>query len=161
MFVPAESFCANVCNGLFSHFKREEDETMESGKLDEELGRMSDIVDHLTSRSMVLFNEPFGATNEREGSEIARQILLSLSDRGVKVVCVTHLYELAKGLRERSTGTILFLRAERQGDGARTFKLVEGEPLRTSFGEDLYESIFGVEGDRCGTADPTARAGAP
>jgi hypothetical protein len=161
MFVAADSFCSSVYDGLFTHYKREEDTGMNSGKLDEELGRMSDIVDHITSHSLVLFNESFSATNEREGSEIARQILLSLSDRGVKVVCVTHLYELAKGLSERSIGTILFLRAERQGDGARTFKLVEGEPLQTSFGEDLYESIFGVGSDRYGTTGPTARAGAP
>src|SRR6266508_4426990 len=33
MFVPAESFCANICAGLFTHYKREEDATMESGKL--------------------------------------------------------------------------------------------------------------------------------
>ena len=45
MFVPAESFCANVCDGIFTHYKREEDVTMKSGKLDEELSRMSDIVD--------------------------------------------------------------------------------------------------------------------
>jgi DNA mismatch repair ATPase MutS len=37
MFVPAESFSANLCSSLFTHFKREEDKTMESGKLDEEL----------------------------------------------------------------------------------------------------------------------------
>jgi hypothetical protein len=37
------------------------------GKFDEELARMSDIVDRLTPNSMLLFNEPFAATNEREG----------------------------------------------------------------------------------------------
>ncbi len=36
-----------------------------------------------------------------------------------------------------------FLRAERQPDGTRTFKLIEGEPLETSYGEDLYANIFG------------------
>ena len=47
LFVPAESFSANMCRGLYTHYKREEDTTMKSGKLDEELRRMSDIVDHL------------------------------------------------------------------------------------------------------------------
>ncbi|MBI4318370.1 MAG: DNA mismatch repair protein MutS, partial [Chloroflexi bacterium] len=28
MFAPAESFCANICDGLFTHYKREEDPTM-------------------------------------------------------------------------------------------------------------------------------------
>lgn len=66
MFVPAASFSANLCHHLFTHFKREEDATMASGKLDEELSRMSDIVDHLAPNAMVLLNESFAATNERE-----------------------------------------------------------------------------------------------
>ena len=36
----------------------------------------------------------------------------------------------------------VFLLAERRADGERTFKLREGEPLQTSFGEDLYNRIF-------------------
>jgi hypothetical protein len=34
------------------------------------------------------------------------------------------------------------LRAERLADGTRTFKLLEHEPLETSYGEDLYREIF-------------------
>ena len=48
LFVAAEAFCSTVCDGLFTHYKREEDAAMQSGKFDEELGRMSDIVDHLS-----------------------------------------------------------------------------------------------------------------
>ncbi|GAK54184.1 DNA mismatch repair protein MutS domain protein [Candidatus Moduliflexus flocculans] len=57
MFAPAESFCANICEGLFTHYKRQEDATMTSGKLDEELHRMNGIVDMVTSHSLILFNE--------------------------------------------------------------------------------------------------------
>lgn len=64
---------------------------MESGKLDEELSRMSGIVDHISSDSMVLFNESFAATNEREGSEIARQIVSALLEKRIKIFFVTHL----------------------------------------------------------------------
>jgi DNA mismatch repair ATPase MutS len=142
MFVAAESFCSSVCDGIFTHYKHEEDTGMKSGKLDEELGRMSEIIDHITTHPMVLFNESFSATNEREGSEIARQILSALLDARARIICVTHLYELARGFHDRNMDNALFLRAERQEGGARTFKLLEGEPLRTSFGEDLYESIF-------------------
>ncbi len=141
MFVPAESFSASVCDGLFSHYKREEDSTMKSGKLDEELSRMSDIVDNLTANPLFLFNESFAATNEREGSEIARQIINALLEKGIKVFFVTHLYEFAHSFFDRRMGSALFLRAERQADGGRTFKLAEGEPLQTSYGEDLYRAI--------------------
>jgi hypothetical protein len=37
---------------------------------------------------------------------------------------------------------VIFLRADRQPDGSRTFKLVEEVPLQTGFGEDLYCRIF-------------------
>ncbi len=145
MFVPAESFCANVCEGLFTHYKRKEDATMKSGKLDEELSRMSDIVDNMTSNSMVLFNESFAATNEREGSEIAWQIMNALLEKHIKVFFVTHLYEFAHGFYDKKMENAIFLRAERQTDGRRTFKLIEGEPLQTSYGEDLYHRIFGTD----------------
>ncbi|GAB4255173.1 MAG: DNA mismatch repair protein MutS [Thermoleophilia bacterium] len=144
MFVPAASFTASVCRGLFTHFKREEDKTMERGKLDEELGRMSDLVDHLGPHAMVLLNESFAATNEREGSEIARQITRALRDNGVKVFFVTHLFEFAHGaFLDPARAGAVFLRAEREPDGTRTFKLVEGQPLETSYGQDLYRSVFG------------------
>jgi hypothetical protein len=142
MFVPARDFSSSLCDGLFTHYKREEDQALESGKFDEELGRMSEIVDHIQPHSMVLFNESFAATNEREGSEIARQIISALLERRIRVFCVTHMYELAHGFFEVNKGSTLFLRAQRQDSGGRTFKLTEGEPLRTSFGEDLYDKVF-------------------
>jgi len=142
MFVPAVSFRANVCKGLFTHYKREEDVNMNSGKLDEELSRMSDVVDHIAPDAMVLFNESFAATNEREGSEIARQIVSVLLEKRIKIFFVTHLYEFSHGFYDRKMANAIFLRAERQADGTRTFKISEGEPLQTSYGEDLYNRIF-------------------
>ncbi len=144
MFVGAEGFRASVCHGLFTHFIREEDALMKSGKLDEELARMSEIVEHLGPHALMLFNESFSATNEREGSEIARQIMTALLEKGIRIACVTHLYELAHGLYERNGGNGLFLRADR----ARNYKLREGKPLPTSFGEDLYREIFALADDR-------------
>jgi DNA mismatch repair ATPase MutS len=142
MFVPAEALTSEVRDSIVTHFKREEDTTMESGKLDEELNRMNIIVDKITSKSMVLFNETFAATNEREGSEIARLITKALVDSGLKVVFVTHLYEFAHNLYEKQMQNFFFLRAERLEDGTRTFRVLEGEPLQTSYGKDLYDKIF-------------------
>jgi DNA mismatch repair ATPase MutS len=65
MFVVADSFSGNVCRQLFTHYKREEDTTMASGKLDEELNRMNAIVAALTPDSMVLFNESLTARDPR------------------------------------------------------------------------------------------------
>ncbi len=142
MFVPAESYCADICSGIFTHYRREEDASMERGKLDEELLRMNNIVDALRPNAMVLFNESFAATNEREGSGIAKQVVSGLLDKRIKVFFVTHLYEFACGFRHRDGRDAMFLRAERKEDGQRTFRMVEGPPLQTSFGMDLYDQIF-------------------
>jgi hypothetical protein len=142
MFVAAESFTASVSAGIFTHFKREEDAAMEKGKLDEELARMSTITSQIRPGCLLLCNESFASTNEREGSEIARQVIRALTEAGIRIVFVTHMYDLAGPYyAEHEPGT-LFLRAERQPDGHRTFRLLPGEPLPTSYGEDLYREVF-------------------
>ncbi|HSI14216.1 MAG TPA: DNA mismatch repair protein MutS [Chthoniobacter sp.] len=142
MFVTADAFSAALCRNVFTHFTREEDVTMKSGKFDEELRRMTAIIDGLTPDSMILFNESFASTNEREGSEIASQIVCALLETKVKIFFVTHLYELANAFYGEGLDNAVFLRAERQTDGRRTFKLLPGQPLETSFGSDLYKEIF-------------------
>jgi DNA mismatch repair ATPase MutS len=142
MFVGAEVFEGELCSSLLTHYKREEDATMQSGKFDEELARMNDIVGHIAPEATLLFNESFAATNEREGSEIARQIVSGLLEKRIKIFYVTHLYEFARKCFDDTTQSALFLRAERKTDGSRTFKLVEERPLDTSYGEDLYRQIF-------------------
>ncbi|MGC4018852.1 MAG: hypothetical protein QM793_06285 [Muricomes sp.] len=140
MFVGADSFSAPVCRGVFSHFKKEEDTTMKSGKLDEELTRMNELAGHLEEHALMLFNESFAATNEREGSEICLQITQALIENGVEVFSVTHLYTYAVSFL--GDGEVQYLRAQRLENGERTFKIVPGEPLHTAFGEDLYQKIF-------------------
>jgi hypothetical protein len=154
MFVGADLLRVSVCDGVFTHYKREEDETMESGKLDEELARMSEIAGNVAPNCLLLCNESFAATNEREGSEIARQVVTALLEAGVKVLFVTHMFDLANSFHRRNLDGALFLRAERGSNGARPFKISEGEPLPTSYGEDSYRKIFGKAVDT-GVATPT------
>lgn len=158
MFVSAQSFRASVCDGVFTHYKREEDARMESGKLDEELSRMSGIAGQISPNCILLCNESFASTNEREGSEIARQITRALVETGVRVFFVTHLFDLAQRLYRGKTDATLFLRAERHSDGQRTFRLLEGEPLPTSYGQDLHRHIFGREGAGAPAHSPGAKA---
>jgi len=143
MFIAGESFSSSVRDGLFTHYKREEDEALESGKLDEELARMSEIADHITPSSMLLCNESFAATNEREGSEIARQVIHAFLQVGVSVLFVSHMFDLADGFSREARETTLCLRAERGADAARPFTLVEANPLPTCYGEDSYRKVFG------------------
>ncbi len=139
MFVPARSFSAAAAEGVFTHFKREEDRSMTSGKLDEELARMSGIVDRLRPGSLVLCNESFMSTNEREGSDIADEIVGALTGLGVRVVLVTHLHEFARRARAEPPDGRLFLTAGREGG----FRLRPGVPSPTAHASELYARVFG------------------
>ena len=152
LFVTADRFSASLRTGLFTHFKREEDREMESGKFDEELARLNAVADDIRPGGLFLFNESFAATNEREGAAIAREIATALMERDVEVFFVTHMYELARGFLDDPR--ILFLRADRGSDGGRGFRLGAGPPDTKSFGVDLYRRIFQVgapELEPCGT----------
>jgi len=142
MFVAARQFSASVCTGLFTHFKREEDREMVSGKFDEELARMNRLAAEIGPGAMVLFNESFAATNEREGAEIARQIVLALMENHTRVFFVTHMFTFSSAMCDAGERQTLCLRAERAEDGTRSFRLRVAAPLATSFGQDLYQQIW-------------------
>lgn len=69
----------------------------------------------------------------------------------IKVFYVTHMFDLAQGFYLAKMEAALFPRAHRR----RTFRLVEGEPLPTSYGEDLYRQSFREIGDANATAVPS------
>lgn len=146
LFVTADTLSSSLHSGLFTHYKREEDRNMRSGKFDEELVRMDAIANQIHQSALVLFNESFAATHEREGAEIARQIVNALLENNVTVFFVSHMYEFARSFLDDERA--LFLRADRAADGARSFRLSAAKPLPKSFGGDLYEHIFGKTDDR-------------
>lgn len=140
MITGARQFCAPIRSNVLTHFRKEEDPSLKSGKLDEELCRMDLVADHLHRGSMILFNESFASTNEREGAEICRQIARALMENGVEIFHVTHFYsfasEFSRDLQVES------LQAQRLDNGQRTFKILPGKPQKTAYGEDLYREIF-------------------
>jgi hypothetical protein len=142
MRVAASAFRASLADGLFTHFKREEDATMTGGKLDEELTRLAGIVRRTPPYSVLLMNESLASTNEAEGSELAAMLLAVLQPAGVRVAYVTHLYAFADALAAEGRSDVRFLRAERRVDGTRTFRIVPGTPRETSYAEDVFRQVF-------------------
>lgn len=116
---------------------------MNSGRLDEELGRIDGIIRHLGDGSLVLLNESFATTTEEEGSAIADDVIRAMVEAGVKVLTVTHLLAFAGKMYGRHLPEAGFLTAQRREDGTRTFKMIDGQPELTSFGLDLYEELIG------------------
>ena len=152
LMVTAERFESAIFPDLFTHFTRREDSEMNSGRLDEELNRMNQIIEHLGERPLILLNESFATTTEKEGSVIAYDIIKALNEIGVKILTVTHLLSFARKMyqecQERPDSDIEFLSAERLQSGVRTFKMIQHAPELTSFGLDLYEEIVERKGNK-------------
>ncbi len=145
LMVTAKSYQSGIFPRIFVHFTRREDSEMNSGRLDEELGRMNRIVEQIGDGSLLFLNESFATTTEKEGSVIAYDIIRALKEAGVRILTVTHLLSFAQRVRDESRDRpeagVEFLSAERKDDGTRTFRMIRHEPELTSFGLDLYEEI--------------------
>ena len=150
LFVAATYYESGIFPNFYTHFTRREDSEMNSGRLDEELGRMSQIIDHLGKRSLILLNESFATTTEKEGSVIAYDIIKALNEHDVKVLTVTHLLSFAQKVykeknekeERKEKSEVEFLSAERLSDGKRTFKMIQHAPEMTSFGLDIYYELI-------------------
>lgn len=147
LMVTAKEYCSGLFPRFFTHFTRREDASMNSGRLDEELRRMDGIINQVGENSMILLNESFATTTEKEGSRIAYDIIRALKEQGVKIYTVTHLLSFAQKMYEESLeeadSDISFFSAERLENGQRTFKILPHQPELTSFGLELYEEILG------------------
>ena len=92
--------------------------------------------------SLFLLNESFASTTEKEGSIIAEDITMALYERGVRVMMVTHLLAFAQSCYAKNLEHAVFLSAEREADGRRTYHMIEQEPELTSYGLDLYDEVL-------------------
>lgn len=142
MFVLAEMFESEISTGVFTHFVTDEDRTMTYGKLVDELVRMRAVVDHITPGALLLSNESFASTSERDATHILTPLVEALVDTGVKPVLVTHLYDFAHHRHDAAHPTDLFLRAGRTPDGHRTYQLTPGAPEPTSHADEIYRQVF-------------------
>lgn len=106
---------------------------------------MDRIISNLGKDPLILLNESFATTTEKDGSSIAYGIVKALKEEGIKVLTVTHLLSFAQQMFEESSGddSVIFLSAEHLDNGRRTFKIIPHAPEMTSFGLELYDEILG------------------
>lgn len=142
MFVGAEKYEASICNGICTHFRKSEDTTLNRGKFDDELQRFSESIDELMPYSILMCNESFSSTNEREGTEVAIPIIDAMLDSNIKMFFVTHFYSIPFHYMHSGRDGVMILQAERKEDTTRSFKMVETQLTENSYGMDLYQRLF-------------------
>jgi hypothetical protein len=151
LHVPAGSARLSPCDAIHTHFAKDEQPSLESGRLGEEAKRLSEIFGRATRHSLVLLNESLSSTSPNESLFLARDVVRGLRLLGARAIFATHLHGLAEEASEINTSTpgesavaSLVSVVEQDGDdGRRTYRIVAGRPAGLSHARDIARR-FGI-----------------
>ncbi len=139
--VPAESAEIGASDSIVSVFAKEELGAIGSGRLGEELKKLSAALEKIKAGNCFFcFNEPLTATGSHDSIVIMSNILLTLQQNAARGLWVTHLLKLASAYQlfnNQSDGSkikSLVAVVEGSGDAVKPrYKIIEGEAALTSY----------------------------
>jgi len=119
--VPGSAARLFLPDRLFTHFEREEDLAKMSGKLEDDLIRIGDILRAATGSSIVILNEIFTSTTVHDASFLGTKLLTKVMQLDALCVYVTFVDELAS-LGEQVVSMMSTI--DRHNPAERTYKVV-------------------------------------
>lgn len=93
--VPGSEVRLLLFDRVLTHFEKQEDLSNRHGKLEDDLVRVHDILEHATDRTVVVMNESFTSTTLDDATFLGSRVLERMLSLGVVGVYVTFVDELA------------------------------------------------------------------
>lgn len=123
--VPGKEASLLLFDQIYTHFEREEDLSLHSGKLQDDLKRLHDILSRATSRSLIIVNEIFSSTTLSDAILLGSHMMHAMMKIGCPAICVTFIDELATYGKE----TVSMMSTVDENDPTiRTFRIVRKPP---------------------------------
>lgn len=119
--VPGSAARLFLFDRVFTHFAREEDLTHMSGKLEDDLGRVGEILRAATPSSIVILNETFSSTTLHDARFLGTKLLKKVMQLDALCVYITFVDELAS-LGEQVVSMMSTIVPENPAE--RTYKVV-------------------------------------
>lgn len=94
--VPGSAARLLLYDQMFTHFEREENLANLTGKLEDDLLRIQDILLHATGSSVVVINEIFSSTTVDDARFLSEKVMAKVVELGVLCVMVSFIHELAE-----------------------------------------------------------------
>lgn len=121
LLVPGTEARLYLFDRLFTHFEREEDITNLTGKLEDDLLRVHEILEQATSDSVVVMNESFTSTTLDDALLLGRAVLEQMIELDLLCVYVTFVDELSA---LSDTTVSMTSMVDPDDPATRTFKVV-------------------------------------
>ena len=161
-FVPADFYRAAAVPFICSLYAGNEDADTIYGKLEQELMAVKTAAGMIKEGSLLLMNEIFATTSEREGADIAAEILHAFSHTHSHMIFVTHLKCLADMAEDKKlaladgeyavnyvTEQISETEQSKETDAdvkkvRKTYRIVKGHPEAGIFEKELFDKYLGT-----------------
>lgn len=149
LYVHAKYANLKISNNILTYFTKNNEHSIGFGHLGEECNNMARLLKHVSSNTLILFDEPFSSTSLKDGLYILGEVVAALSDIDAYGIIITHIheaFEYIKGNTQIKSDKIDSLVALMQSTetGQRSYFIVRNAPIGESYAVDIAKK-YGIQ----------------